>query len=414
MKHWLWFILLGASAAFGAGSGGVNSAEQVDKPYLILVSIDGFRWDYLDRVEMPALGSVAAEGIRAERMIPVFPTLTFPNHYSIATGLYPANHGLIGNRFLSKDRQRRYSLRDREAVQNGAWYGGNPVWLAAERNGMVTAAYYFVGTEAAIDGVSMTYRNAFDASIPGMHRVEQVLDWLSLPAEKRPHFVALYFEDVDTATHEFGPGSVRGIDAIKTVDGYLAALIAGIGKLPFAEQVYLVVVSDHGQAARKTGEEPFILEGVTSLDDVTVVDHGAAAFVYLQRSEPGRAAAIRDAINASWRHGKAIMREDAPDNWHVTKEAGFAEIIVQADPGFLVYSTAERAQATSVGEHGWAPEYEKMHGIFLAAGPKLPKNRRIGAVEAVDVYPLLMEILDLPITTPIDGDPDRLKGLLQP
>lgn len=414
MKHWLWFVLLSASAAFGAGSGGVNSAEHLDKPYLILVSIDGFRWDYLERFETPALESLAVAGVRAERMIPVFPTLTFPNHYSIATGLYPANHGLIGNRFLSKDRLRLYSLRDRDAVQDGAWYGGNPIWLAAEKSGMVTAAYFFVGTEAAVDGVSMTYWNAFDASVPGMHRVEQVLDWLSLPAEKRPHFLTLYFEDVDTATHNFGPGSSQSIAAIRRVDGYLAALIEGIAKQPFSAQVYLVVVSDHGQAARRNDAEPFILEHVTSLDDLTVVDHGAAAFVYVQGSDAGRPAAIRDAINASWRHGKAMLRDEVPENWHVTKEAGFAEIIVQADPGYLVYSTAERARARSVGDHGWAPEYEKMHGIFLAAGPRLPKNWRIGAIEAVDVYPLMMEILDLPITTPIDGDRERLKSLLQP
>lgn len=413
MKHRIWLLLLLSGIAIFAGSGCVNTPEQRDKPYLILVSIDGFRWDYQDLYDTPNLDHIAASGVKAERMIPVFPTLTFPNHYSIATGLYPANHRLIENQFPSKDRKRFYSLRDRESVHDASWYAGEPVWVAAERNGVISAAYFFVGTEAPINGIHPTYWHTFDHKIPGNDRVDQVIEWLSLPEDQRPHMITLYFEDVDSSTHRYGPGSDQSVAAIRQTDDYLGRLLAGVADLPVADHVYIIVVSDHGQSAIKQDAEPFILESVVSLDGLTVVDHGSSAFIYLPEPDPGRAITIRNAINNTWKHGKAMLREEAPDAWRATEEAGFAEIIVQADPQYLVFSSADRARNPSLGDHGWAPEFQDMHGIFLATGPRLPKGERIPAIDVIDVYPLMMEILELPVTKPVDGDPDILPSLLK-
>ena len=396
------------------GSGGKNLPSQQNKPYLILISIDGFRWDYQDRYATPAMDRIAADGIRADAMQPVFPTLTFPNHYSIATGLYPANHGLIGNRFFSPDRGRFYSLYDRHTVQDGSWYGGEPVWVAAERNGMVTAAYYFVGTEAPVNDIPLSHWRPFDPSVSGSRRVEQVLDWLNMEDEQRPHLITLYFEDVDSATHQHGPGSSQSIAAIERVDGYLGQLIAGIEALPIAEEVYLVVVSDHGQSGIDRNTEPLILSNVTNLDGLTVVDHGTVAFINFPAPDNQREKSIRNAINRSWNHGQAMLLSEVPADWHVSESAGFAEIIVQADPGFLVFSSAQEARKTSPGDHGWAPEFRDMHGIFLASGPGIPHGVQIPPIEVVDVYPLLMKILGLPVTTSIDGNLSLLPPLLVP
>ena len=414
MKYLICLLLLFSNAAAAAGSGGVNAPENWNRPYLILVSIDGFRWDYQDLYDTPALDQIAAQGVRADAMIPVFPTLTFPNHYSIATGLFPANHGLIGNKFPSKDGSKFYSLQDRETVQDGTWYGGEPIWVAAERNGLVSAAYYFVGTEAAVDNVPMSYWHTYDKSISGMSRVDQVLQWLSMPREQRPHLVTLYFEDVDTATHDHGPDSAQSIASIEAVDEYLNHLMAGIAALPIADQVYLVIVSDHGQSGFKQDAAPLIIDQVASLDGLTVVDHGTAAFIYMPGQDPHRVEELRDAINQSWKHGRAMLRSEVPQNWQVTETAGFADLIVQADPGYSVYSSTQKAGHASLGDHGWAPEFSDMQGIFLASGPRLPKGTRIPAIDVVDVYPLMMAILDLPITIKIDGDPQLLPGLLEP
>lgn len=412
MKRLIWLALFVASTTLAQGSGGINAPEHRDKPYLVLISLDGFRWDFQGRYDTPALDRIAANGVRAERMIPVFPTLTFPNHYSIATGLYPASHRLIGNTFPNADLSDWYSIRRREAVQDGSWYSGEPIWVAAEKAGMVTAAYYFVGTEADIQGIPMTYWHPFDASVPGMDRVDKVLEWLSMPDEQRPHLITLYFEDVDTATHLFGPDSAQSIAAIERVDGYLDALLKGIDALPHGDDVYLVVVSDHGLLAKKLDEQILVIDEVVDTDGLNIVDHGAAAFIYFPEDDPLRAQTFRDAINKVWQHGKAMLREETPPAWRVTEEAGFADIIVQADPGYLVYSTEDRVQRRSRGDHGWAPEAEGMHAIFLASGPRLPKGQSIGAINAIDVYPLMMEILGIPITTPIDSDPERLTELL--
>lgn len=412
LRVFLFALLVFGTAGQAAGSGGVNASDQRDKPYLVLVSIDGFRWDYQAHNDTPTLDRIAASGVRAESMKPVFPTLTFPNHYSIATGLYPRNHRLIGNKFPSKDRTRFYSLADRDAVQDGSWYGGQPVWVAAEKNGMVSAAYYFVGTEAPIDGVPMTYWHGFDASVPGRDRVNKAIDWLSMPAEARPHLITLYFEDVDSATHLHGPGSAQGVAAIERVDSYLGQLMSGIAQLPIADDVYVVIVSDHGQSAIRMDERPLIIDEVVSLDGLTVVDHGAAAFIYFPEPDRQLGLGIRNAINESWEHGRAMLRDEVPKSWQVTAAAGFADVIVQADPGYGVFSTRRQAGSMSRGDHGWAPEFSDMHGIFLAAGPRLPEGVVIPPIDAVDVYPLLMKILDLPITAPIDGDMTRLPKLL--
>lgn len=414
MRHLCWFFILILITGCAAGSGGINASDQRDKPTLILISIDGFRWDYQDFYDTPALDRIAAAGVRAEAMVPVFPTLTFPNHYSIATGLYPASHGLLGNRFPSPDRSRFYSLRDRESVQDGSWYGGQPIWVAAEKAGMVTAAYFFVGTEAPVDGVPMTYWHQFDNSVPGTARVQQALEWLSMPEQTRPHVITLYFEDVDVATHDYGPGSPQSIASIELVDSYLGTLLDGISTLAIAEQVYVVVVSDHGQAAYKEGEEPFIIDTVVDLGDMIAVDHGTSAFLYLKEPDEDRARSVRDAINGAWEHGRAMLPSDAPADWRVTQDAGFADVIVQANPGYAVFTTADISSHNVVGNHGWPREDTNMHGIFMAAGPRLPQGVLIPPIDNVDVYPLMMEVLGLPISTPIDGDPNKLIKLLQP
>jgi hypothetical protein len=149
------------------GTGGRNSESRLESPYLILISIDGFRWDYLNLYPAPAIEQLAVSGLSAQALVPVFPTLTFPNHYSIATGLYPANHGIVANRFPGLDQDDWYSYRNRDTVEDGRWYGGEPIWVAAERHGLVSAAYFFVGTEAPVNGISPTHWFNFDQEVPG-------------------------------------------------------------------------------------------------------------------------------------------------------------------------------------------------------------------------------------------------------
>lgn len=394
------------------GSGGVNAAGQRDKPYVVLISIDGFRWDYQDLYSTPAMDRLAARGVRAESMTPVFPTLTFPNHYSIATGLYPAKHGIVANDFRDKESHDWYAHKDSAVVQQGRWYGGQPIWVAAEKNGMVSAAFFFVGTEAAIGGVAPTYWNQFDEQVPGARRVAQVLDWLAMPIETRPHLITLYFEHVDADTHQYGIGSRESVAAIERVDGYLGRLMDGIDKLPYADDIYIILVSDHGQSSYDQSARFLCLDGLLDLDDISIVEGGTFAYLFLDRADPARAEHIRDEINRVWRHGRAWLPAEAPARWHINDTSSFPDVIVQPDPHFGVVSRKQKLANLTRGDHGWDPSFRDMHGIFLAAGARLPKGVTIGAIDNLDVYPLMMAILGIPLTAPIDGNPATLVGLL--
>ncbi|MEX0708902.1 MAG: ectonucleotide pyrophosphatase/phosphodiesterase [Woeseia sp.] len=385
-----------ATGQHTTGTGGINSESRYDKAYIVLISIDGFGWDYTERFEIPALDRLIERGVRAESLKPVYPTLTFPNHYSIATGAYPAEHGIVANRFPHEDPSAWYNYKDRDTVQDGSWYGGEPIWVAAERAGMVSAAYFFVGTEAPVDGISPSHWYPYSADVPGNERVDQVLRWLKLPEERRPHVVTLYFEDVDTASHRYGPDSPENMAAVKEVNGYLSRLLDGIEALTVSDEVYVVVVSDHGQSVYRDRSATLVLDEIIDLDGIALVEGGSYAFLFLDGSDAVRATRIRDTVNEHWQHGRAWLRAEAPAEWQLGHGARVADVILQPDPGYAVLSTAEHLDRLNVGAHGWAPEFRDMHGIFIAAGGRLPSGCTVGTAEAIEVYPLLLEILGLP------------------
>jgi len=317
--------------------------EADDQPYLILISIDGFRWDYPRLFSTPALDRLAARGLRAEMLVPVFPTLTFPNHYTIVTGLYPAHHGLVANEFRDGANGNWYVYKEKASAQDGRWYGGEPIWVAAEKAGITTAAYYFVGTEADIQGVHPTYWKTYDKSVPGRARVSQVLEWLQQPPDKRPHVYALYFDEVDDNGHWYGPESRENAKAVERVDKDIGYLLNGLAKLDFGERVNVVVVSDHGQGSYRPDPEPLILDERWDLSGMQPVDGGPYVFLYFDAVDPDRAAKMRDEINETWDCGHAYRPGDAPAAWKVNDNPRFPGLMLVADPGCAVLSSAGKA-----------------------------------------------------------------------
>ncbi len=406
-------LALGLQAQAGEvpKTGGRNAPGKTDSPHLILISIDGFSWDYLSIYPTPALDRIAGAGIRAESMRPVFPSLTFPNHYSIATGLYPSEHGIVHNHFPDEARDEWYHLWDRSSVEDPRWYGGEPVWVTAESSGLVTAAYYFVGTEAAIRGVSPSHWHSFDASVSGSDRVAQVIEWLQWPADRRPHLITLYFEHVDTAGHNFGRGSPQLAAAVAEVDTNIGRLLDAIAEADLPGEVYVLVVSDHGQANYVDPETTFVLGDHIDLTGLEVTAGGAYAWIYQQQPDRERALAIRDAINDAWAHGHAVLRDEAPAEWRIDDSPRFPEVFVVPDLGYGVVAEREAVQRLKKSDHGWDPSNRAMHGIFLAAGPVLPEGETIGEVSAVEIYPLMLELLQIDAPLPA-ADRDRLRSVM--
>ena len=376
---------------------------RADEPTLVLISIDGFGWNFLSAHPTPALDRIAAAGVRAESMRPVFPSLTFPNHYSIATGLYPAEHGIVHNRFPDEERDDWYQLWDRESVEDGRWYGGEPIWVTAEKHGRVSAAYYFVGTEAAIQGVPPSYWHRFDASVPGSDRVDRVIDWLGWPDDRRPRLITLYFEHVDTAGHDFGLGSAEHVEAVAEVDAHIGRLLDAIAALDLESVVSVLVVSDHGQADYVDPEASFVLRDHIDLAGLEIIAGGAYAWIYQEQPDRERALAIRDAINENWEHGRAVLRDEAPADWRISRSLRFPEIFLVPDLGHGVVIDREGIDRLQRGDHGWDPSNRAMHGIFLAAGPGLPRGRVIGEVSAVEIYPLMLWLLQIEAPAPAPG-----------
>ena len=392
------------------GSGGTNAPALRERPYVVLVSFDGFRHDYLDRYPTPDFDRVAEAGVRAEGLLPVFPTLTFPNHYSIATGMYPGHHGLVGNTMYDPVFDATYRLSDREAVGDGRWYGGEPIWVTAETQGMVAASFFWVGSEAPVMGVRPTHWKVYDEDVPYTARVDSALAWLSLPPAERPHLVLLYFSAVDHAGHAYGPDSPEVAAAVAEVDATLGILLDGLARLPIADQTNVVLVSDHGIALADTTREVDVERYVTLPADTRSVGAGPALMLWMTEAEADSVDAILDAALPPGAH--SYTRDELPERWHFAGSRRTPPLTVVAERPALVGRTRDFERPWT-GVHGYDPADATMQGIFLAMGPQVRPAGRIAAFENVNVYPFLTAILGLAPNPEIDGAAAVLAPILR-
>jgi alkaline phosphatase D len=393
-----------------SATGGENAASRLGAPYVVVVSLDGFASRYMEQHQPAALEALAAGGVWApEGMIPVYPSKTFPNHYALATGMYPVRNGIVANTFLDPARGAWYSLGDRSTVQDGSWYRGEPLWVTAERQGMVAASFYWVGSEAAVGGVRPSYWRQYDAGVPNDDRVDQVLEWLTYPAEYRPHLVMLYFSTTDAVGHQFGPDSPEMAQAVASVDGSLSRLIAGVAALPHAGRVTLIVLSDHGMDHYAVSGRRYIADAV-GLDGLIIPESGPAANVHVDEGIQ-TAAAVRDAVNTGLDGVTAYLAEEVPERFHYRGDPRIGDVVLVPDSGIVVYPANDRPESAG-WTHGWDNALLSMRALFVASGPGLPTAREIDPFEAVHIYPLVTRILGLAPAVGIDGTAAAWDGIL--
>ena len=400
-----------SAAATTADSGpaaGRNDPRHLGKPYVVVVSFDGFRHDYMEMFDTPNFDRVAAEGARADGLIPVFPSLTFPAHYSIATGVYPGSHGLVANTFYDREFDRFYSLSDRETVEDGRWYGGEPIWVTAEKQGMVSAAFYFVGTEADVQGIRPSRWKRFDPIIPNEVRVDTVLTWLSLPDEQRPHLVSLYFAEADYAGHRFGPGDGPELaGAVEQVDQALGRLLDGLDELPHGDRVFVLLVSDHGMGnVRPDGH--YALDEIADLSGARLTSGGNVGILFVEEGEE-RIEELRAQLDAGMPNAEVYRSHEAPERLHLNGHPRFGDLVVVPEEGYTVGIGPRRG--SSRGMHGWDPRFRSMHGNFLVKGPGIDPGTRLPRLEGVDIYPFMARVLGLEPAEGIEGDPGALAAL---
>ncbi|MEA1877746.1 MAG: ectonucleotide pyrophosphatase/phosphodiesterase [Bacteroidota bacterium] len=384
-----------------------SCTTEKDSPYVIMLSMDGFRWDYASKTETPNFDRLVREGVHAASLIPSYPSKTFPNHYSMATGLYPDNHGIVQNNFYDPELKRDFTIRNRDAVGDSAFWGGEPIWETAEKQGVKSASYFWVGTESNATFRPST-RKMYEHSFPFNNRIDSVISWLYLPKRERPHLTLFYFHEPDGVGHDFGPDSPETIQMISELDKYLGDFL---DKLEKAEkdlgiEVNFILTSDHGMGAIPA-DHNIVLSEIIDSERMKRI-HGGNP-VYLISPEDDYAQEFYSLLSAT-PNLRVWKKDELPEHYHYGTNPRIEEFIVEANRGWGL-SFSDRKRGYSAGTHGYDPRNSDMHGIFYAKGPAFKTGYVHESFENVNLYSLIAEILRLkPAST--DGELKNISSML--
>ena len=391
----------------------LNNAEAMAKPYVIMISTDGFRYDYAKKYNAENLLKYSNEGIQARAMIPSYPSITFPNHWSLITGLYPSHHGLIDNFFYDYNKKKAYAMSNRENAEDGTWYGGIPLWSLAEKQNVISASLQWVGSASDAGGMRPTYYYHYHEKFSPSEKVNKVVNWLKLPEDRRPHFISLYFPEVDGAGHHFGPDAKETEKAVHLVDDAIGELVQKVNDLGL-KNVNFIFVSDHGMIQVDGGNPLEIPEILVDKNRFDYFNSQTLLRVYVKNP---------DEVKTVFKELKANRTDDyevyldkkLPKYLHfATRDDKYNRIgqillIPKAPKIFL-----ETGRKTSAGKHGYDPKVvQEMKSTFFAWGTEFKNNLKIDEFENVHVYPLVAEILGLKIDEKIDGKLKILKPILK-
>lgn len=391
-----------------AGCGYAQSSQ----PSVLLVSFDGFRHDYIDKYDLKNFKAFRSGGASADGLIPCFPSLTFPNHYAIVTGLRPGHHGLVDNSFYDSALNISYTIGNRQAVIDPRFYGGTPLWSLAKSAGMKTASYFWIGSEVADESRRPDIYFPYDSKVNFATRIDTVIAWLRRSDDQRPRFITLYFSEPDHIAHETGPNSAQTQAVLVRMDSLLGHLVQGLATIK--TPVNTILVSDHGVSELTVTDETYVF-----LDEVydvrttrfrTVVS-STLAHIYI--GDKQKLDSMFVLLKGKQDRFKVYRKPDFPPAWEYDHYRT-GDIVVVAEPGHYIRHSDRKAfnqrvpQGARFGVHGYDPATVKdMRGIFLASGPQIRKSR-LGLVRNIDIYPLIARILGLPLPA-IDGDPKALK-----
>ena len=381
-------------------------------PRVLLISLDGFRWDYVDRAPAVRLRRLAARGVRADRLIPAFPSKTFPNHYTLVTGLTPEEHGIVANAMRDPELG-LFRTSDVEAQRDPRWWGGEPIWVTAEKQGRRAGSFFWPGSETKIDGVGPTWYKRYQHDLPHWDRTEGVLEWLALPPDSAPAIITLYFSDTDDAGHWFGPDAPETDDAIARVDRAIGTLVDGIARLGLTDVVNIIIVADHGMTA-VSNRRTILLDDYLDLSTVDIVDWTPVAAIAPRAGDEER---VYHALLGKHPNLQVYRKGEVPARWHFNAHPRITPIVAVADEGWTITTRPALARAnaegrTGGGAHGYDPELVSMGAVFIAAGPGIAEGRRIPAFRNIHVYPLMAHLLGL-VPARTSGSLDSVRAVLR-
>ncbi|MFC4212350.1 ectonucleotide pyrophosphatase/phosphodiesterase [Pedobacter lithocola] len=409
----LWMVVSGLTANAQSDtaqhtSDRKNALAQQNKPYVILISADGFRWDYAKKYQANNLLDLSKNGVRANSMIPSFPSVTFPNHYSLVTGLYPSHHGLVNNSFLDEKTNERYSMGAKNKVRDGKWYGGTPLWVLAEQQQMNAASMFWVGSEAEIKGLRPSFYYDYNEKIPVAQRIAKVKEWLMMPEDKRPHLITFYLSEPDHAGHSFGPNSEQADHAVKEVDSIIFELTKAVQstKLP----VNYIFVSDHGMTPVDR-ENP--LPTPKMIDTAKYIIASSGTMMDIHAKNKADVKPLYEQLKREEKDYTAYLKSEMPEHLHYSasddKMNRIGDILL-----IPTWPKVFSSRKPGAGYHGFDPTVVKdMHATFMAWGPAFKNNLEIPSFENVNIYPLIANILGLTYQEQIDGKFEVLQSILK-
>lgn len=398
-----------------------NSLVAQKAPYVMVVSFDGFRYDFVRKYKPPFLSKFSREGVQLDSLKPSFPTSTFPNHYSLVTGLYPEDHGLVDNRFFDSKMKLSYSYKDPKTSKLPEFYGGTPLWVLAEKNQMRSATYYWPGSETKIQGFLPSDWKAFKFDEPHENKIHQVEEWLRRDPAHRPHIIFVYFHQVDTAGHGKGLETPEIKEAVFELDGVFKQLVTRSRKI--IPEMNIILVSDHGLTEMSRKRAVYISElGPRKVRkwQQRILKHfqweGDGALVHFYYTGPSEEKekwcnAFVQFVGKHQKYVNAYRRGDLPARYHYSKNPRIGDVVLLGDLGWYV---GEKSQWFSQASHGFDNEYQEMQGIFYASGPAFKSAFTYKTLENVNLYPLVAHILDLPYPeSSIDGRWEKVRPLLK-
>lgn len=392
-------LVLFSSFTFG------KSNEQT----VVLISIDGFRHDYIEKHNAKNIAELAKSGVRSKGLIPVYPSKTFPNHLSIITGRYPTHHGLVDNNFYDTERQQKYSMGD--GLKDSSWITALPLWNLAEFQGVKAATFFWPESDARINGRTPSYFYHYSHPVPNRQRVEQIIDWLKLPEKARPRLVTGYFSVVDTMGHRFGPDAKHVKGAVQHVDKLIGELWQRM-QTEVDAPVNLVLVSDHGMAPIKADKMIDVSELTIDEELFNVVNAQTRLLIYANEgTSDEQVDSLRQRLNQMADGPFYAESEEALAQRHFVNSPRVPSIVLATDAP-ATFATRPREQWSDGGTHGYYGTRD-MDGLFVAAGTGFNSNQQVERFENIHIYPMLAELLNLELLTDIDGRADVLRPILK-
>ncbi|XP_063613826.1 venom phosphodiesterase 2-like [Penaeus indicus] len=360
-----------------------------DRHPLILVSMDGFKPEYLSRGKTPTILALANRGVRSPYMKPSYPTATIPNHYTIATGMYPPAHGIVANKFYDPVFDAEFRIGSAPESFKKRYWGGEPIWKTAENQGLRAGTYYWPGSE--VDGNQPSYWFRYNESIPFEDRVEQVLAWLDLPPAQRPQFLTLYMHEPDRTGHNFGPAAPEVDEMLTRVDSIIRLLVDGLEKRKLFSCTNLIILSDHGMSEAGQDKALFLDQYIPNLENRTRFWDGVFSRFTPNDGSQSTKNEMLNALSCKRQELRVYDKKDLPIRWHIGNQRRVEDIVVDLNPGFS--AGGDKTFEADAGDHGYDYFFEDMNALFLAHGPSFHRNVEVEAFQNIELYNLMCQLL---------------------